>query len=212
MKFLLLDDHQLFLEGFKNILLKQFTDADIFTASQVDVALQIIKEHQNIDLVLVDLSMPNYGGLEFIKALKQDAIFIPTVVLSASENIEEINACLHAGAQGFIPKYYDVPSMLRAISTVNSGKLYLPENIKQGIAQQVYQERKIQETIEIYDITARQLEVLALINKGFANNKIADILYISEHTVKSHLKLIFKSLKVSNRVECIHKAKELGML
>lgn len=212
MKLLLVDDHAMFLEGLSFLLQKACGQCEVLTAHNVESAKQIITNHIDLDIILVDLNMPHVSGIALVHAVQQLNVLIPIVVLSATDCLEQIQEALNAGALGFISKSDNSERLVETILQVQSGNYQLPEKIRLALSQRHHVKQENQALAEQIGITPRQLEVLSLIDEGLANIKIADKLFISEHTVKSHLKQIFQKLAVSNRVESIKKAKELGLL
>lgn len=212
MKLLLVDDHVLFLEGLHQLLTREFTSSVVLVAPSVAEAQNILELHDDIDLVLVDLNMPDVDGLSLIKTIKQNNPVLPTVGLSASENFKDIQTILDAGALGFIPKTYSSERLVSAISKVTSGETYVPKEIKYGLTIYRSEQLRVIRLAEEAGVTERQIEILSMIEQGFSNLTIANKMYISEHTVKSHLKQVFQKLDVSNRIESINKAKQLGLL
>jgi len=212
MKFLLVDDHCLFLDGLAQVFNSQFAELTLLTADSVKSALRLVSEHQNIDLALIDLAMPKADGISFIKQVTTLGELIPIAVLSACEDLQQIQQALAEGALGFIPKTYNAVDLFNAINHVMQGNTYLPKQISLQLAQKQFTQVNKQDLAKKHKITSRQLEVLVLINKGFSNKKVAKTLYISEHTVKSHLKQLFQTLNCDNRISCIHHGRSLGLL
>jgi len=213
MKILLVDDHQLFLEGISQILQCNFNAIEVLKADSVIKAIDIISSVPQIDLALVDLAMPDADGLSFLKQAKVIDQTLPIAVLSASDHIQNIKLVLSEGAQGFIPKTYPPKQLIIAINTILSGAHYLPPDIESRLVQMDLANDQAQfSAIESHDITERQLEVLSLLAKGLTNQKIAKLLFISEHTVKSHVKQLFQKLDSDCRMDCVNQARELGLI
>lgn len=207
LKILLIDDHQLFLDGVSQILPLHIPNLDVFTCSSVDKAQAIMSQHRDIDLILIDLEMPEIGGIAFLTKNIHASDVQPIAVLSASQDIAVIQHVLQHGALGFIPKTLGSEDLVDAVQSILNGNIFLPAHIK----------RKIEELSQdheqtINDITPRQLEVLSLLSKGLTNCKIAESMFISEHTVKSHVKQLFQKLDADNRLACVTRAKEIGLL
>lgn len=212
MKLLLVDDHQLFLDGLALVLSKRLANVDILRADTVDKAIELGIANTDIELALIDLAMPKGGGEAFLEHVIQRELMLPTAVLSATECPSQISNVLSKGALGFIPKAYNTEKLIGAIEQILAGFCYVPEDIQlklSAINEEIEEQKVIAEN---YEITSRQLEVLHLLAKGYSNSKIAQLLFISEHTVKSHLKQIFQKLASDNRVNCINKAQQLGLI
>lgn len=211
MKILLVDDHQLFLEGVSQILIHYIDGIEVLTASSVSQALELVENTIGIDLALVDLAMPQADGFSFLQQASKVDSTLPVAVLSASENIKTIQQVFNFGAQGFIPKTSPPAELINAIETLLSGEYSVPESL----AARLDTSSELNSAScrhESYDITERQFEVLSLLAKGLSNQKIASSLYISEHTVKSHVKQLFLKLDSDCRMDCVNHARELGLL
>lgn len=214
MHILHLDDHYIFTQGLSAVFQSQRPDIDIVSAMDAKTALSILDESNSFDLILVDLNLPDLDGLAFIQAVEQRNLFIPIVVLSASEDMWQIKQALDVGASGFIPKSHSFENILSAIHSVLDGELYIPEDIQKHI-------RKLPEKIpndsqfkalSAYRLRQRQLDVLKLMQQGYSNEDIAQVLHLSRNTIRSHARIIFSAFGVGNRMECIRFAERVGIL
>ena len=209
MQILLADDHPLFLDGMRHILAQLDDAVQVHCADSGEAALRRLRGEGDFDLLLLDLGLPDTDGLGLLQILREEAITVPVIVVSASENLHQIRAALATGALGFIPKSYHAGQMLGAIREVlETGQVYLPDDIRARIEQLVAGD----EPPAGQGITARQRQVLSLLAQGLANKQIAQRLSLTEHTVKAHLGALFQLLRVSNRTECAQKALRLGLL
>jgi DNA-binding NarL/FixJ family response regulator len=129
MKILHLDDHMLFAEGLRAVLSQHAKEIEIISAHDSEQGLMLIEQNHDIDLIFIDLNMPGINGLDFIENLNERELFIPFVVLSASEDILDIREALKSGAAGFIPKTYSCQKILEIIEKVMLGEVYVPANI-----------------------------------------------------------------------------------
>ncbi|PVZ72136.1 response regulator [Pelagibaculum spongiae] len=184
---LIIDDHDLFLDGIKLLLSQNNEQLIVFSANNTIQATKTLQQ-QNIDLMLVDLDIPGTDGLTFVQSLLEQNQIIPFCILSATDNPMLVTKALKMGASGFIPKSASGQQMMNAIDRMLSGEIveippaYL--NKQDGY-------------------TTRQLQILQLLANGLSNKEIARELTISAETIKSHLKIIFQKMQVSNRTECI---------
>ncbi len=210
MEIVVVDDHQLFLDGFGMLLSKLNHEVNLHTYENADKALSAIIENNDIDLVILDMSLPDLDGVEVLKKAREQGILVPVVFVSASDNIYKIACTYYYGGNGFIPKTTDTEEMLQALQQVLEGEIYFPPDMKLAIEQQLQEIQKIQQVRE--QLTSRQLEVLKIMAQGASNKEIAEALFISEPTVKSHISIIYQLFNVNKRVECIRKAEWLGIL
>ena len=213
MKILHLDDHQLFNEGLNAVFSQYSTEFDVMSATNPEQALGIIKENEDIDLILVDLIMPGLNGLNFIESLSGRNLFIPFVILSASEDIWDIRDAMKSGAAGFIPKTYSFQKIIEIIGQVVLGDVYVPDDIL--TAMENLPERKPlndqHQILSAYKLGQRQFDILKLMRQGYSNDEIAVVLNLSINTIKTHVKTLFSSFQVKNRLECVRYAERINL-
>jgi DNA-binding NarL/FixJ family response regulator len=203
MKTLLADDHPLMREGVRQVLAQLDADVEIIDAYDYPSLFAQTTLHPDLDLALVDLNMPGFVGTRGIARFRDDFPDIPLVVLSASESAQDIRGTLEAGALGYVPKALSSEAMLSALRHVLAGDVYVPPWLNgdpgglHTIAPADF------EALRQSGLTARQLEVAALLIQGWANKAIAGTLGLSEATVKVHIAAIFRALDVSNRTEAV---------
>ena len=214
MNILHLDDHQLFAEGLRAVLQQPSVGHRVVSAYDVESALGALDEHGDIDLVLTDLQMPGLDGQAFIQALFQRGLMIPVLVMSAVEDLWAIRRALDAGAMGFVPKALETQDIVSIIQRALEGEPYLPAGMVDKLQAMPSDapENGIERVAKRYQITPRQLDVLRLMRDGCSNREIAQVLSISEHTVKSHGQVLFQAFEVSNRLECVRYAERAGLL
>jgi DNA-binding NarL/FixJ family response regulator len=199
LKLLVVEDHPVYLEGL-SFVLKRLSDKVVLECTKgAAEAQERLQKKQDYDLILLDLRLPDEGGLSILKFLAEQQIFIPAVVLSASEELRDVQRALNAGASGFISKSNNSDMILNQIKRVLEGESCLPD---------FYQSR----SVNIPELTPRQKEVLQLVCEGLPNKRICQRLNLTEHTIKSHLKTLFNELNVHNRTECARVASELGLV
>lgn len=206
MKILIADDHTLFRESLSLALVRlDAVSPLILQAEDGSSALEIAKEHDDLDLILLDLDMPGMTGLEAIQLLQNMHNNTPIVMISASDEHQYITKALGLGAKGFIPKTTSTSVTLSALQLVLSGGTYLPPKLIPQLSMNTAQTK---ENI----LTPRQMEILRLLQKGVQNKNIAYQLDLSPSTVKVHVRRIFTSLGAKNRSEAVHNAIEMGVL
>jgi DNA-binding NarL/FixJ family response regulator len=214
MKILHLYDHQLFNEGLNAVFSQSSTKFQIISVTNAKQALDALTQNSDVELILIDLNMPDLNGLAFIDSINERNIYIPYIVLSASEEILDIRQALQSGASGFIPKAYNCQRILEIIAQVMLGGAYVPDNILAGI-------KSLPETSDLLDeyktlnackLRPRQFDVLKLIRQVYSNEEIVIVLNLRRNTIKMHLKTLFTSFQVSNRLECVLYAERIGLL
>lgn len=218
MKILIADDHHLILEGVKSKL-AELGDEVVFA-----VAMTIDEVHAQMcadslpDLLIMDLSMPGANGLDHVVEVRERFPALPLVMLSGSEDSQQMKALLALGVRGYIPKSYSPDIMLSAVRLVLSGGVYVPPMLlTPEVSMSVRPEPDAQDQQGSLDglrtlLTNRQIDVLKLLSQGKPNKSIARDLNISEGTVKIHLAAIFRALNVRNRVEAVVASQQLADL
>jgi DNA-binding NarL/FixJ family response regulator len=215
MKFLVVDDHELIREAMRGALKQLDSEAAILEAAHSRQAMLLIEEHTDLDLVLLDLSLPDRDGFSVLVELRKSHPSISVVMMSAQQDHDSVVKALNLGALGFIPKSVPRRVIIGALQLVMSGGIYIPpqalsqeqprtESSTQGPA--VREEPAVDgATVSPADLglTGRQIDVLALIMQGMSNKAICRVLDRSEPTVKSHVSAILRALKVSNRTEIV---------
>lgn len=196
MKILLVDDHSLFRAGLKLLLQRLGDEVEILEASGIPAALILTARNTDLDLILLDLQMPDGHGLDGVGELRRAFPATAVVLLSAVSSPELVDEGRSKGAQGFISKAIDPEEMLAAVRRVLSGELLFPEAKRRSVA---------------LDISPRQREVLALLCKGHPNKEIGRCLGLSENTVRSHVAVIFRELGVNTRTEAAMAARRHGL-
>lgn len=195
---LIVDDHPFFLLGLSAILEQEGLVRETVAAASVAEAVSDLQRRPETSLVLLDLTLQGEAGLSLFTELERAGLPVPVVVISSREDETSVRAARAAGAVGFLPKSAGRRSLTRMVQRVSEGLLYYPS--LQGPAQ-------VPE-----HLTARQMEVLALLAEGLPNKRICQALNLTEHTVKTHLKAIFAHLGVHNRTECVAQARSLGLI
>lgn len=216
MQILVVDDHQLFLEGVRHILEKLEAGTVVREANSVEAALEALADAAELDLALIDLCMPGMDGLALLESMNNRRIRLPVVVVSGEEDLVKIKAALDLGALGFIPKSYSSQQMQDALNQVLEGDIYLPPNVENQIdrlaTRRPPEAASHNTALKDSRITRRQYDVLKLMARGFSNKQIANTLFLTEHTVKSHVSALFVLLSAQNRTVCVQHAMQKGLL
>lgn len=205
---IVVDDHPLYVEGLMLALTRLTAQENINAFTTGIDALEWVLTGRRVDLILLDLNLPDQDGITFLQQIRKRKLPIPIVMLSASEDPADVHASLVAGASGFISKASSSGQIIDAINQVLAGDQYVPD-FYQASTSSASNSAK---TFEELNITPRQMEVLKLLASGMPNKRICTTLGLTEHTVKSHLKALFAALEVHNRTECVNVANRLGLL
>ncbi len=204
MRILVIEDHALVREGLLLALkaLEESPDAsplEILGARDADEATRLIEQNDDFDLCLLDLMLPGTGGLAFLGVLRKRYPHIPVVVLSALDDADTVAKVMKGGAAGFVSKASPTDVLLDALREVLAGEIWLPPEYR-GVSGKRKRARTVAER---YGLTKSQACVLDLLAEGKTNREIAELLGVTEGTVKIHVSAIFKALGVSNRSQAL---------
>ena len=218
MKILVVDDHPLIREALRGVFGDLKSDITLFEASDSRQAMELVAEHGDLELILLDLNLPDRDGFSILSELRATHPGIAVVVLSGTQDRNSVTKALDLGAVGFIPKTGQREVMMSALQLVFAGGIYIPPEILSREApppppaSPTATRLGLQSQAAPTDlgITDRQIDVLALMMQGKSNKAICRVLDLAEPTVKNHVTAIFKALKVTNRTEAVIAARELG--
>jgi DNA-binding NarL/FixJ family response regulator len=212
MHILLVDDHTLFREALLHVLKQLAGSVLVHEAANTAEAAHLLAHMRNLDLVLLDIDLPGVDGLTALPDLRELAPTVPIVVLSGSELSQHVQAALERGAVGYIPKSCSGHEMLTALQIVLQGDIYIPPRLLGKLGAQTETAFADAAGATQNVLTARQIDVLALMAKGLPNKSIARSLNLAEGTVKLHVAAIFRALAVSNRTQAVTEAVRLGLV
>lgn len=218
MKILLVDDHVLFREGLSMLLKSLMESVEIFEAGSCHEALASVASH-GIDLILMDIGLPDMSGLEGIGLMREQYPAIPVVALSSSEDKQTVLSAVDKGAMGFVPKSASSSILTSALRLILAHGIYLPPSVFLGDRSMVVAERAAPIAAAVpkatlpadLGLTPRQAEVLFGILQGKPAKVIARELDLSTSTVKTHTSAVLRALNVTTRTQAIVAAGKLGL-
>lgn len=207
-KIMLVDDHALFRSGLAGLLASQ---DDLEVIAQADNGQDAVRLAEEVmpDLILMDIHMSGGDGLEATRKIKDQMPYVKIVMLTASDENDLLFEAVKAGAQGYLLKHLDPEVFLKEISAQLRGEASISGDVALKIIR-AFSSHDVErhET----QLTARELEVLKLVGEGCSNRDIAGRLYISENTVKNHLRNILQKLHFDNRVQAAGYAIRRGLV
>jgi DNA-binding NarL/FixJ family response regulator len=196
-KIVIVDDHQLFLDGIVSVLSNVEKFKILFVETKATEALKKIKNKQP-DIVITDISMPEMNGLQFIKILKSEYPKIKILAISMFKNMQSYN-----DIDGFLLKETGKTELINTIKSIVLKKQKYGK-IKQDSPEDIYLGKAI--------LSIREKEIIQLIAKEYTSEEIAEKLQISKHTIEAHRKNIFFKLQVKNTAGLVNKAMHLGFV
>ncbi|MEM0577093.1 response regulator transcription factor [Flavobacterium polysaccharolyticum] len=213
----LADDHVFVRDGIKSLLENENNIIVVGEATDGQEALTIVASEKP-DLLIVDIRMPHFTGIEVVEKIRQENTPLKIVVLSMHESEEYVLKSIKAGADGYLLKGSSKEEFLKALHTVANGGKYFSGDISSILINQLTNgnaplntEKKRQLDEELV-ITKREKEILQLLLSGKGNKEIAEALEISKRTAEVHRFNLMKKLKVKNLIELANKAKEYSLL
>ena len=203
----LVDDHRMFLDGLREVIASLDPAYRCAGFASPHNLLIEIESGRRYDLIVSDLVM----------ALQARKCTIPVLIVSGIDTLPPVEKVLRIGAMGFVPKSAPAKVLGAAIKQALRGEVFLPPELWAVIendphSPRLTEGRSPEHAEESRPVGARQLEVLRLVAEGYSNRSISDVLGISENTVKTHIKQIFKQLNVTRRTACVSKARAMGLI
>jgi DNA-binding NarL/FixJ family response regulator len=218
MKILVVDDHVLIREALRGVLRELKGEAAVIIEAQdARGALRQLAENPDVELVLLDLGLPDRDGFDILAEFAERHPTVSVVVHSANQDRDRVMKALDLGAIGFIPKSAKREVLIGAFNLIFAGGIYIPPEIldrhRPGPAATPSAPTPPKAKVSAADLglTERQMEVLALMMQGKSNKAICRVLDLAEPTVKIHVSAILKALKAANRTEAVMAAAALGL-
>jgi DNA-binding NarL/FixJ family response regulator len=195
------DDHPLMREGIAAVIRNEPDMLLVAEAASGREAIQSFRTHRP-DITLMDLRLPDIGGIDAMIAIRTEFADARVIMLTTFEGDAEIHRALEAGAQGYMLKSMPRKQLVEMIRRVHSGKKHIPPEVAVHLAEHLGQET----------LSKREIEVLEKIAQGNRNSDIAALLFISEETVKGHIKHIMEKLGAGDRTEAVAIAIRRGIM
>ena len=204
----IVDDQELMRDGLARILSTYEALRVVATGKNGLEALEICKNNK-IDVLLLDIRMPEMNGVETVKELKVSGSTTKVVMLTTFEDEEYILQAMAYGASGYLFKDIPYDKLAECVKEVYEGRFMMPQKVAEVLAKNLYSAEAQKKKENPYDFTERELQVAEMIKDGFNNKQIAKTLYISEGTVKNYVSNIYAKTQTDNRVEVANLLKEI---
>lgn len=198
-KIIIADDHPLFREALQHSIEPAFEDIKIVNADAFVTLQRVVRNHDDSDLIMLDLHMPGAVGFSALHYLGLQYPQIPVAMISASEGPEVVARAMEFGAAGFIPKSAEISTIISAIKQIIAGERWLPN----GMQEQINRLDRFGADFgtRVSTLTPKQFRILMMLTEGNLNKQMADGIGVSEATIKAHLTEVYKKLGVSNRTQ-----------
>ena len=199
-RLLIADDHPLFRGALREAVSGLLERVDISEAGTFDEVVEFLERGGDIDLVLLDLTMPGARGFSGLMYLRAQYPSVPVIVVSANDDPAAIRRCMEFGSSGFIPKTLGVEEMRAAISRIGGGGVWPPPDVDLSTGSDAEAAALM---ARMGTLTPQQVRVLMMLSEGLLNKQIAFQLSVSEATVKAHVSAILQKLGVESRTQAV---------
>lgn len=192
------DDHYILSDGIKKLMEYNDVFTVVFQARNGKKCLEFLEETANtIDILLLDISMPEIDGFDVLEKVKQKYFHIRTIFLTSFDDYYHFSYALHLGADGYLLKNTAFEELITAIIDVYDGLIYIDKSLSLSL------KRYIIDDVEDVKLTKREKEIMVCVASGMMNKEIAVDLNIREETVKNHLTKIFYKFNVNDRTQAV---------
>ena len=202
------DDHPLFRDALRQAVASVVSSAVISEAGSFDEAAALLDKGGDVDLVLLDLTMPGVRGFSGLMYLRAQYPSVPVVVVSANDDPAVIRRCMDFGASGFIPKTLGIEQMRQAVKRVLGGGVWTPPDVDLTGGADAETAALM---ARLGTLTPQQVRVLMMLSEGMLNKQIAYELSVSEATVKAHVSAILQKLGVDSRTQAVIAAAKIEL-
>ena len=199
-RLLIADDHPLFRGALREAVVGLVDRADIAEAGTFEEMSQLLDESGEVDLILLDLTMPGVRGFSGLMFLRAQYPSVPILVVSANDDPSVIRRCMDFGASGFMPKTLGIEQMRDAIKRVLGGGVWTPPDVDLTGGADAESAALM---ARLASLTPQQVRVLMMLSEGMLNKQIAYELSVSEATVKAHVSAILQKLGVDSRTQAV---------
>lgn len=212
LRLVVVDDHVIFREGLRALLDLEADFQVVGEASRGSEALELVRT-ETPDVILLDMHLPDTHGYILCRELLLVSPASRVLILSAYDNDDEITASLVAGASGYVLKTVGVDRLAENIRAVSEGEVLLAPRVAAKVVQQLSRlsEKSTRNEGALAVLTPREREVFELAGQGLRNAEIAAALYLSEKTIKTHLRNIYNKLELTSKAELRLYAQRMGM-
>lgn len=207
-RLIIADDHPLFRGALREAVTGLFEHVEIAEAGGFDEVTRLLEDNSDVDLILLDLSMPGVRGFSGLMYLRVQYPSVPVMMVSANEDPAVIRRCMDFGGAGFIPKTLGIEAIRSAILRVLEGGVWTPPDVDFGSG---IDAASADVLARLASLTPQQVRVLMMLSGGLLNKQIAYELGVSEATVKAHVSAILQKLNVESRTQAVITASKIEL-
>jgi two-component system response regulator DegU len=205
LKAMIVDDHLVVREGLKQLL---EVDDEIQVIAEASNGLECLRQLDKLspDLIFMDVRMPGISGIETTRLIHQKYPRIKIIVLTIYDDDQYVTEAIQAGANGYVLKKVQRDELIQIIRLVMGNQAFLDPSVTAKVFHRLKGGKNTPERDEKVSLTHRELEILKGMVAGHTDRKIGDFLHVSEHTVRSHIKSLYRKLRVSSKSQAVAKA------
>ncbi|MCX5914480.1 MAG: response regulator transcription factor [Deltaproteobacteria bacterium] len=205
LKTMIVDDHPVVREGLKQLL---EVDGEIQVIAEAGNGLECLRQldKHSPDLIFMDVRMPGISGIETTRLIHQKYPRIKIIMLTIYDDDQYVTGAIQAGANGYVLKKVQRDELIQIIHLVMGNQAFLDPSVTANVFNLLKRGKNTPERAEKVSLTHRELEILKGIVAGHTDRKIGDFLHVSEHTVRSHIKNLYRKLRVSSKSQAVAKA------
>jgi two-component system, NarL family, nitrate/nitrite response regulator NarL len=204
----IVDDHQIVIDGLKSLLLGYDRFQVVIESTQPEQVPELL-QHTDVDILLTDIMMPVMNGAELAKTVRKQFPEIKILALSMSGQGDLVNQMIDdSDIAGYVLKNIGKQELITALEKISAGGIYF----SQEVLDEMTKASEVKKEVTEVHLTAREIEIIRLIEKEYSNKMIADSLFLSERTVETHRKNIFRKTKTSSLIGLIKYAYELKLI
>ena len=211
LRIVLVDDHILFRKGIASLVSSR---EDMTIVGEAGDGIEGVRVAQQTlpDVILMDINMPRQDGLETIKILKKEMPHVQIVMLTVSDDDDNLFEAIKHGAKGYLLKNLEPQQLYDMLNKVRHGEAAISGSMATRILKEFREPKTALPEVSVDALTEREIEVLEQVVTGATNKEIAERLHITENTVKIHLRNILEKLQVQNRIQAAVRAVRHGLI
>jgi DNA-binding NarL/FixJ family response regulator len=211
-RLLLVDDHQMFLDGLVEILSKEVQYDIVGTAKNGQEAISIL-QREAVDIVITDVSMPVMDGEELLNSIREQFKHVRVIMLTMDDSGKRISRLIRGGADSYLFKNASKEELIEAINHVARGEQFFNARVQRSILDDMVPNRKVEQLNHLKEeLTDREKQILVMISQEFTQQEIADKLFISPNTVVYHKRKLMLLLDVKSVAGLVRKSAEMGLI